>query len=89
MLRRKLDQAEGQDAIELLLQLGELYESKLSEPSTAVDNYESVLSQQPTLLRAQEALERLSAWRISDSESLRFWNRFTRVKALTRTSCEY
>ncbi|MBN1656341.1 MAG: tetratricopeptide repeat protein [Deltaproteobacteria bacterium] len=59
LLRRKLDQAEGQDAIELMLQLGELYESKLGKPATAVDNYEAVLGQQPTLLRAQEALERL------------------------------
>ncbi|MET0285281.1 MAG: tetratricopeptide repeat protein [Polyangiales bacterium] len=51
--------AEGKDAIELGFQIGELHEQKLGEPQQAVDLYAAVLDEQPTHLRAQEALSRL------------------------------
>ncbi|HEY6882058.1 MAG TPA: hypothetical protein VI299_28710, partial [Polyangiales bacterium] len=51
--------SEGKEAIELAYQIGELYEHKLSEPERAVDQYAAVLDEQPTHLRAQEALSRL------------------------------
>jgi tetratricopeptide (TPR) repeat protein len=51
--------AQGQDAIELSYRLGELYELQLSQPDRAIDCYEQVLTEQPTHLRAQEALERM------------------------------
>jgi tetratricopeptide (TPR) repeat protein len=53
--------AEGKEAIELSYRIGELYEHKLSEPARAVDQYAEVLEEQPTHLRAQEALGRLLA----------------------------
>jgi golgin subfamily B member 1 len=53
--------AEGKEAIELSYRIGELYEHKLSEPARAVDQYAEVLEDQPTHLRAQEALGRLLA----------------------------
>ncbi len=59
LLQRVSGNAQGQDAIDLQYQLGALYETRLSNPATAVDYYASVLAQQPTHLRAQEALERL------------------------------
>ena len=59
LLRQELDRAEGQDTIDLTLELAELYEAKLKEAALAVDQYEAVLIEQPTHLRAQEALERL------------------------------
>lgn len=59
LLRHELDQAEGQDAIDLMFRLGEINETKLGEAGNAVDQYEGVLMRQPTHLRAQEALERL------------------------------
>ncbi|MCG8554586.1 MAG: tetratricopeptide repeat protein [Proteobacteria bacterium] len=59
LLRRQLDQAEGQDAVDLLYRLGSLNESKLGDPALAVDRYESVLLEAPTHLKAQQALERL------------------------------
>jgi tetratricopeptide (TPR) repeat protein len=54
-------EATGKEAIELSYRIGELYEHKLSEPARAVDQYAEVLSEQPTHLRAQEALGRLLA----------------------------
>ncbi len=59
LLRGNLDRAEGQERIDLMLRLGELYETRLSEPGDAVDQYEGVLAEQPHQLRAQEALSRL------------------------------
>ncbi len=51
--------AEGKEAIELGYQIGELYEQKLGDAERAVDQYAAVLDEQPTHLRAQEALARL------------------------------
>lgn len=59
LIRVDLDRASGQDAIDLTFRLGELHQQKLSEPGTAVDLFGEVLAQQPTHLRAQEALEKL------------------------------
>jgi len=59
LLRQELDGAQGQDAIDLTFELGEIYEIRLSEASAAVDQYESVLSEHPSHLRSQQALERL------------------------------
>ncbi|MBC7171923.1 MAG: hypothetical protein H5U40_05840, partial [Polyangiaceae bacterium] len=59
LLQRELSDAQGQEATERAYELGQLYETKLEEPSVAVDYYEQVLSASPTHLRAQEALERL------------------------------
>ncbi|HEX6245154.1 MAG TPA: hypothetical protein VFZ61_29735, partial [Polyangiales bacterium] len=50
---------EGKEAIELSYRIGDLYEHKLAEPGRAVDQYAEVLVEQPTHLRAQEALGRL------------------------------
>ncbi|HEX7477876.1 MAG TPA: tetratricopeptide repeat protein [Polyangiales bacterium] len=61
LLRANLDQAEGYDQVDLMYRLGELYETKLSEPGPAVDQYEGVLQNQPHHLRAQAALARLLA----------------------------
>ncbi len=61
LLRANLDQAEGYDQVDLMYRLGELYETKLSEPGPAVDQYEGVLTNQPHHLRAQAALARLLA----------------------------
>jgi tetratricopeptide (TPR) repeat protein len=52
---------EGKEAIELSYRIGDLYEHKLAEPARAVDQYAEVLVEQPTHLRAQEALGRLLA----------------------------
>lgn len=59
LLRGNLDHAEGQERIDVMLRLGELYETKLSEPGPAVDQYEGVLADQPHQLRSQQALARL------------------------------
>lgn len=59
LLRGNLDQAEGQERIDLLFRLGELCETRLSDPGPAVDHYEGVLDAQPNHLRAQAALARL------------------------------
>jgi tetratricopeptide (TPR) repeat protein len=61
LLRGNLDQATGQERVDLMLRLGELYETRLSEPGLAVDQYEGVLEEQPHQLRAQQALSRLLA----------------------------
>lgn len=59
LLEGDLAEAEGKDAIELTFRIGELHELQLREASQAVDRYAAVLDEQPTHLRAQEALERL------------------------------
>ena len=59
LLQKELDEAEGQDKLDLTHELGELFEKRIGEPVRAVDQYEAVLNEQPTNLRAQEALERL------------------------------
>ena len=50
---------EGKEDIELSYRIGDLYEHKLREAARAVDQYAEVLGEQPTHLRAQEALSRL------------------------------
>ena len=59
LLTGNLDHAEGQERIDVMLKLGDLYEIKLAEPGPAVDQYEGVLADQPLHLRAQHALARL------------------------------
>lgn len=59
LLTGNLESSLGQERIELMVRLGELYEIKLSEPALAVDQYEAVLVEQPNQLRVQEALARL------------------------------
>lgn len=59
LLERALERAEGQDAVDIQYRLGELYESHIGDAQVAVDYFLSALEQQPTHLRAQEALERL------------------------------
>jgi tetratricopeptide (TPR) repeat protein len=61
LLRHDLDAAAGQDRVDLMVELGEIYEKRLREPGPAVDYYEAVLRENPTHLRSQEALERLLA----------------------------
>lgn len=59
ILLENLETAEGQEAIELHLEVGELYEKRLNEPHHAVDHFELVLERSPRHLAAQEALERI------------------------------
>lgn len=59
LLRQELYKSEGQEAIDITFELGELHEQRLGEPGPAVDQYEAVLEKSPTHMRAQEALERL------------------------------
>jgi tetratricopeptide (TPR) repeat protein len=59
LLKSNLDHAEGYDQVDTLYRLGELYETKLAEPSLAVDHYEATLLRQPHHLRAQASLARL------------------------------
>jgi golgin subfamily B member 1 len=59
LLETERQGSEGKEAIELSYAIGELYELKLNEPQNAVDQYAAVLDEQPTHLRAQEALSRL------------------------------
>lgn len=59
LLHQELTEAEGQEALETTFELGEIYEEKLEDAAAAVGHYEAVLTEQPTHLRAQEALERL------------------------------
>jgi tetratricopeptide (TPR) repeat protein len=59
LLRRDLDEATGQEAIDLAYELGTIYETRLARVPDAVDHYELVLESSPTHLRAQEGLERL------------------------------
>jgi len=59
LLRRDLDEAEGQEAIDLAYELATIFETRLNRVVDAVDHYEMVLESSPTHLRAQEGLERL------------------------------
>lgn len=59
LLRSNLDYAEGYERVDLMFRMGELHETRLNEPEKAVDQYEGVLAEQPTHLRAQQALSRL------------------------------
>lgn len=60
LLRQELDRVESDpDTIKLLFEIGELHETKLEEPSAAVDQYEAVLEKNPTHIKSQQALERL------------------------------
>jgi len=59
LLRRDLDEAIGQEAVDLAYELGTIYETRLDRVVDAVDHYELVLESSPTHLRAQEGLQRL------------------------------
>jgi golgin subfamily B member 1 len=59
LLQRDLDEATGQEAVDLAYELGTIYETRLNRVADAVDHYELVLESSPTHLRAQEGLERL------------------------------
>jgi tetratricopeptide (TPR) repeat protein len=59
LLRRDLDEATGQEAVDLAYELGTIYETRLGRVVDAVDHFELVLESSPTHLRAQEGLERL------------------------------
>src|SRR5690606_26599074 len=59
LLSEKLLAVDGKEAIELALELGQIYERHIQEPGRAVDHYEQVLERNPRNLNAQEALERL------------------------------
>jgi len=59
LLQRDLDEASGQEAIDLAYELGTIYETQLDRVVDAVDHYELVLESSATHLRAQEGLERL------------------------------
>jgi len=61
LMGQELERVEGQDALEITFALGEIYEQRLADPRQAVDCYERVLETNPTHLRSQEALERLSS----------------------------
>ena len=59
LLRRDLDEATGQEAVDLAYELATIFETRLNRVPDAVDHYELVLESSPTHLRAQEGLERL------------------------------
>lgn len=59
LLRRDLDEATDQEAVDLAYELATIYETKLNRPVDAIDHYQLVLESSPTHLRAQEGLERL------------------------------
>jgi len=59
LLRRDLDEATGQEAVDLAYELATIYETRLNRVTDAVDHYELVLQSSPTHLRAQEGLQRL------------------------------
>ena len=59
LLRRDLDEASGQEAIDLAYELATIFETRLNRVPDAVDHYELVLESSQTHLRAQEGLERL------------------------------
>ncbi|MDB4973776.1 MAG: domain protein putative component of TonB system, partial [Myxococcaceae bacterium] len=63
LLELERGETEGKEALELTYRIGELYEHKLHEAQNAVDQYAAVLDEQPTHLRAQEALSRMIAER--------------------------
>ncbi|MEM7434981.1 MAG: tetratricopeptide repeat protein [Myxococcota bacterium] len=59
LLRRDLDDATDQEAIDLAYELATLFETRLDRATDAIDHYQMVLESSPTHLRAQEGLERL------------------------------
>ncbi len=59
LLQRDLDEASGQEAVDLAYELATIYETRLERLIDAVDHYELVLESSPTHLRAQEGLQRL------------------------------
>jgi golgin subfamily B member 1 len=61
LLQSNLDHVSGHDQVDTHFRLGELYETKLAEPTRAVDHFEAALLRQPHHLRAQSALARLLA----------------------------
>jgi len=61
LLQSNLDHVSGHDQVDTHYRLGELYETKLAEPTRAVDHFEAALLRQPHHLRAQAALARLLA----------------------------
>lgn len=61
LLEQELGDASGEAAIAITQRLGELHETKLSEPATAVDRYEAVIRLDADHERARTALERLLA----------------------------
>ncbi|MDB4988017.1 MAG: domain protein putative component of TonB system, partial [Myxococcaceae bacterium] len=61
LLELERSETGGKEALELTYRIGELYEHKLHAAQNAVDQYAAVLDEQPTHLRAQEALSRLIA----------------------------
>ncbi|HET8936086.1 MAG TPA: tetratricopeptide repeat protein, partial [Polyangiales bacterium] len=61
LLQSNLDHVSGYDQVDMHYRLGELYETKLGDPTRAVDHFEAALLRQPHHLRAQAALARLLA----------------------------
>ncbi len=59
LLCRDLDEATGQEVVDLAYELATIYETRLDRVPDAIDHYERVLESSPTHLRAQEGLERL------------------------------
>ncbi|MCB9619521.1 MAG: hypothetical protein H6724_08740 [Sandaracinus sp.] len=60
LLRQEIDRGlEADDEVARLLEIGEIHERELQEPSVAVDHYEQVLEREPSHTGAQRALERL------------------------------
>src|SRR5262249_1153408 len=58
-LERELEEARDPDArVQLLLQLGALYEEKLGQRSAALDRYRTALEVQPTSRQVHAVLER-------------------------------
>ncbi len=61
LLQGELDRVEGYERTELGFEIAELLERRLGEREAAVEMYERVLEDNPTYLKAQEALDRLLA----------------------------
>ncbi len=59
LLRAELDRVDGYERTELGFEIAELLEHRLGEREEAVAAYERVLEENPTYLKAQEALDRL------------------------------
>lgn len=61
LLRGDLDQQDGDEATATMVRLGEVLETKLSQPKEAVDQYEAAIQKSPDHEGARAALERLMA----------------------------
>lgn len=59
LLRSNLDELHGPERVDTMWRLAQLLETRLGEPASAVDLYESIISAQPHHLRAQQALSGL------------------------------